>query len=87
MNKDLSSFRAEIDLLDQQLWEIIGKRKELARQIGQWKKLHGEAIVQAARWQEVKDHCHRMAKAQGVSPECVEEVMEALHKESIRVES
>lgn len=87
MNSELASLRAEIDLLDEQLWEIIGKRKDVARQIGQWKKLHGLPIVQAARWQEVKLHCYRLAEAQGVSHECVEEVMEALHKESIRVES
>ena len=87
MNSELSSLRAEIDLLDEQLWEIIGKRKDVARQIGQWKKLHGQPIVQAARWQEVKDRCHRLAEAQGVSSDCVEEVMQALHQESVRVES
>ncbi len=87
MSKELKELRAEIDHLDAELWEIIGKRRDVARQVGEWKKLHGETILQAARWQEVKDHCHRLAAAQGLSPECVEEVMEALHRESLRVES
>jgi len=85
--KELSSLRAEIDQLDEQLWEIIAQRVDVAREIGEWKRAHGEQIVQAERWQQVIEHCLAQGKQYGLSEELIREVMEALHKESVRVES
>lgn len=87
MGKDLTSLREKIDQLDEQLWEIIGKRVDVARQIGEWKRTHGEPVVQAQRYQQVLDHCLTHGKQYGLSEEVIVEVMEALHKESVRVES
>ncbi|MBR6550321.1 MAG: chorismate mutase [Paludibacteraceae bacterium] len=85
--KDLQVLRAEIDQLDEQLWEIIGKRADVVRQVGEWKHLHGEQVVQPERWQQVIEHCLAQGKQYGLSEELIREVMEALHKESVRVES
>ena len=85
--KDLQVLRAEIDQLDKQLWEIIGQRAELVRQIGEWKRQHGEQVVQPERWQQVVEHCIAQGKQHGLSETVIREVMEALHKESVRVES
>ena len=85
--KELSSLRAEIDHLDEQLWEIIGKRVDVARQIGEWKHQHNEPIVQAQRYHEVLEHCRTVGLQYGLSDKVINEVMAALHKESIRVES
>ena len=85
--KDLQSLRTEIDQLDEQLWEIIGQRAELVRQIGEWKRQHGEQVVQPKRWQQVLQHCQVLAERHGLSEALVREVMEAIHKESVRIES
>ena len=85
--KDLQSLRTEIDQLDEQLWEIIGQRAEFVRQIGEWKRQHGEQVVQPERWQQVIEHCLAQGKQYGLSEELIREVMEALHKESVRIES
>ena len=85
--KELSSLRAEIDHLDEQLWTIIGKRVDVARQIGEWKHEHSEPIVQAQRYHEVLEHCRKVGLQYELSDKVINEVMEALHKESIRVES
>ena len=85
--KDLASLRAEIDLLDEQLLMIIGKRVDVARQIGEWKREHDEPIVQAQRYQQVLERCQQLGRQYGLSETVIREVMEALHKESIRVES
>ena len=87
MDKDLSSLRSEIDQLDEQLWEIIGKRVNVARQIGEWKRINKEPVIQAQRYQDVLAHCHRVGRQYGVREELVNEVMQALHQESVRVES
>ena len=85
--RDLQSLREEIDQLDEQLWEVIGKRADVVRQIGEWKRLHGEQIVQPERWQEVLQHCQSVADKHGLSETVIQEVMEAIHNESVRIES
>ena len=85
--KDLASLREEIDQLDERLWEIIGQRADVVRQIGEWKRLHGEQVVQPERWQEVLQHCQSVANQYGLSETVVQEVMEAIHNESVRIES
>lgn len=85
--RDLASLREEIDQLDEQLWEVVGKRADVVRQIGEWKRLHGEQVVQPERWQEVLQHCQSIADKYGLSETIVQEVMEAIHNESVRIES
>ena len=85
--KNLQSLRAEIDQLDEQLWDIIAQRVNVAREIGEWKRTHGEQILQPERWQQVLGHCHNLAEQHRLSETLIREVMEALHKESVRVES
>ena len=85
--KDLASLREEIDQLDEQLWEVIGKRADVVRQIGEWKRQHGEQVIQPERWQEVLQHCQSVADKHGLSETVIQEVMEAIHNESVRIES
>ena len=85
--RDLQSLREEIDQLDEQLWEVIGKRADVVRQIGEWKRQHGEQVIQPERWQEVLQHCQSVADKHGLSETVVQEVMEAIHNESVRIES
>ena len=85
--RELASLREEIDQLDEQLWEVIGKRADVVRQIGEWKRLHGEQVLQPERWQEVLQHCQSIADKYGLSETVVHEVMEAIHNESVRIES
>ena len=85
--KDLASLREEIDQLDEQLWEVIGKRADVVRQIGEWNRQHGEQVIQPERWQEVLQHCQSVADKHGLSETMVHEVMEAIHNESVRIES
>ena len=85
--KDLSSLRAEIDHLDKQLWEIIAQRMDIAREIGEWKHTHGEPVLQSNRYQQVLDQCLQWGREKGISEDTVREVMEALHKESVSVQS
>ena len=85
--KELNTLRAEIDQIDQQLWEMIGKRVNLAREIGEWKRAHNEPVIQPQRFQEVLEHCRQIGEQHGLSEQVISEVMNALHKESVRVES
>ena len=85
--RELASLRHEIDQLDEQLWEIIGRRVDVARQIGDWKRVHGAPVLQPARYQQVLDQALVWGAEKGLSEDVIREVMEALHKDSVRVES
>ena len=85
--KELTSLRNEIDLLDQQLWDIIAQRVDIARKIGEWKHTHGQQVLQPERYQQVLNQCLTRGKQHGLSETLIHEVMAALHKESVRVES
>lgn len=85
--KELSSLRTKIDQLDKQLWDIITQRVNTAREIGEWKRENGEQVLQPERYQQVLNRCLELGKQQGLSETLIREVMEALHKESVRVES
>jgi chorismate mutase len=85
--RDLTSLRTEIDQLDKQLWEIIGKRMDVVRAVGEWKRTHGEDILQPQRYQQVVENCVAYGQKHGLSEKFVREVMEIIHNESVRVES
>lgn len=58
---ELNWLRAEIDELDEHLWDTIAARMEVSQRIGAWKKAHGVAPLQPERYQEIvekiKDRC------------------------------
>ena len=85
--KDLASLREEIDQLNEQLWEIIGKRADVVRQIGEWKRLHSEQIVQPERWQQVLKHCQQKAIEYNLIPGMVRQIMQIIHDESVKIQS
>ncbi len=85
--KDLASLREEIDQLDEQLWEVIGKRADVVRQIGEWKHQHGEPVLQPERWQQVLQHCKFIAEQHGLDEAFVQEVMQTIHNKSVRMQS
>ena len=49
-NKELSNLRAQIDIIDNQLLETLGKRMKLAEGIGTLKSKHNVAVLQSSRW-------------------------------------
>ena len=52
-DKELAWWRAEIDELDDQLWETIARRMEVSERIGEWKKEHGVQALQPQRYAEI----------------------------------
>jgi chorismate mutase len=85
--RDLASLREEIDQLDEQLWEVIGKRAEIVRQIGEWKRLHSEQVLQPQRYEQVLKHCQQKAIEYNLPPEMVEKIMQIIHDKSVKMQS
>lgn len=82
----LKSKRAEIDSLDKQLFEVLGARERVVKAIGVYKAQKNIPSLQAARFQQVLDKGIEAGKREGLSAEFVTELLNAIHKESLRIE-
>ena len=86
LNK-LEELRDTIDAIDKDLLNLIAKRMEIAKEIGQYKKENNITILQSGRWQDlVKDRIDE-GKKKGLSEEFVETYLQAIHGESIRLQN
>lgn len=79
----LEELRRQIDALDFEMVEIFARRMEIAREIGEYKKENGVAILQMERWQEVFQTRSKRLKELGLTPQFSMDLLTAIHKESI----
>lgn len=82
-NKELSNLRAQIDIIDNQLLETLGKRMKLAEEIGALKSKHNVAVLQSSRWNEILGRMILEGETKGLSEEFVLRMFKAIHQESI----
>lgn len=80
----LEALREQIDLLDHKLIQVLAQRMELSHRIGEHKRDSNIAILQPARWNYILEDRHALALARGLGVDFVRELLQAIHKESIR---
>jgi chorismate mutase len=85
-DKTLEINRAKIDSLDKRLIEVLGERERAVKEIGIYKAKNNIPSLQAARFQQVIDKGIEAGKKENLSPEFITEVLNAIHKESLRIE-
>ena len=76
--------RTLIDQLDTQTLALLGQRMDAVRQIGWQKKERNIAVLQIERWLHVRKTALAKADATQLSTEFVEDLINEIHKESIR---
>jgi len=79
----LDNLRAQINVVDGQLIELLGKRMKVADQIGQLKKDKNVAILQSKRWNEILGNMILEGESRGLSEEFILKMFKAIHQESI----
>jgi len=79
----LASFREQINQLDAEIMQLLGRRMGVAEKIGQYKKENDITILQTARWNDVLDRALRQGQSVGLTPGFVEQYLAAVHLESI----
>ena len=82
-SEELNWLRAEIDELDERLWDTIAARMEVSERIGTWKKAHGVAPLQPERYQQIKSKVESQ-KSKALSAEFALRLWELIHQESLR---
>lgn len=81
---ELNWLRAEIDELDDRLWDTIAARMDVSQRIGEWKKAHGVTPLQPERYQHILAQRQEWAQKNGIDAAFVERVFSAIHEQSLQ---
>lgn len=79
----LETRRTRIDLIDDQIIELLGKRMKIVDDIGVLKKENNVAILQVNRWNQILKRMILQGKQNQLSEEFVLSIYKAIHQESI----
>ena len=82
-NNELNNLRAQIDVVDNQLIDLLGKRMKVADGIGELKKQKNVAVLQSKRWNEILGKMVMEGDEKGLSEEFILRMFKAIHQESI----
>jgi chorismate mutase len=79
----LHKMREEINTLDDNILELIGKRMAVAEDIGLIKKKQNMPILQIGRWHEILNQSVAKGNQLGLSNDFINKYLDAIHIESI----
>jgi len=82
-NTEMIKLRANIDVADSKLLEILGNRMKVAEKIGALKKEKNVAVLQNKRWNEILGKMILEGEEKGLSEEFILRLFKAIHQESI----
>lgn len=80
---ELNWWRAEIDELDDRLWEILSARMEISERIGAWKKANAIAPLQPERYQQIVERIKSRAESEE-SKNFMLHVWDLIHEQSLK---
>ena len=80
---ELNNLRVQIDVIDQTLLDTLGKRMNVALEIGTLKKSNNVAVLQNKRWNEILGKMILEGQERQLSEEFILRVFKAIHQESI----
>ena len=82
-NTKMIKLRANIDIFDIKLLEILGNRMKISEQIGALKKENNVAVLQIKRWNEILEKMLLNGHEKQLSDEFILRFFKAIHQESI----
>ncbi|MEN1784120.1 MAG: bifunctional 3-deoxy-7-phosphoheptulonate synthase/chorismate mutase type II [Bacteroidota bacterium] len=82
-NAQLVNLRTQIDVLDNELIDLLGKRMKVSDGIGALKKMRNVAVLQSNRWNAILGNMILEGEQRGLSEEFVLRMFKAIHQESI----
>ena len=82
----LEDLRKEIDKCDKKIVELLVKRFEIVKQIGEFKKQNNIPVIDNNRFQKVLEKVENIASIQGISKDFIKEIYNFIHKYSCELE-
>jgi chorismate mutase len=90
-NKDfkneLEGIRDQIDETDKELLEVLSRRLELVKKVGQYKKDRNVAIFQLERWNKIIENRPLWGEKMNLHADFVKSIYQDIHDESIRIQT
>lgn len=83
----LDILRAQIDKIDEELIDKLSVRMGIADEIGVYKKENNVTILQLERWKRILQNVKNQGSYLGLSNEFIEKLYNAIHDESIRIQT
>ena len=84
--EQLSTFRRELDDLDERLMVLLAERFEICRRVAAYKARTGTPMMQPRRVAQVKEAARIRAVATGLSEQFAQELYDAIISEACRLE-
>lgn len=81
---ELDSLRAEIDQIDSEIIELLAKRMDVSKRIGEYKKAHNMMVVQLGRHDKIMKERTEMGEKLGLPAPFIGRIMSAIHEESVK---
>ena len=82
----LQNNRIKIDSIDKKIIALLGERERVVKEIGIYKAENNIPALQADRFKQVLEKTVEAGKQEGLSATFITELMNAIHKESLRIE-
>jgi chorismate mutase len=83
----LELLRNRIDALDRELLETLSSRMEIARQIGQYKKVNNVTAFQVGRFSELMEKRMKLGEQLNLNPHLVQQLFQYIHEDSVRMQT
>ncbi|QHI70016.1 bifunctional 3-deoxy-7-phosphoheptulonate synthase/chorismate mutase type II [Tichowtungia aerotolerans] len=80
----LHELREQVDGLDSQLLDVLSKRMDIVRKMGEIKTAQNVSTFQPGRWKEIVEDRVRKGAGLELSEDFILQVMQSIHEESIR---
>ena len=80
----LRELRAEVDALDHNVIDLLGRRMDIVKQMGQLKRDREVSTLQPNRWQEILASRLEEGRDAGLDDAFLFQMFEAIHEEAIR---
>lgn len=86
-NDELEELRGKIDSVDDNLLELLARRMEISREIGEYKRKHRIPVLQMERYNDLMDRRVEEGKEMGLTPEFVRHLLALIHEESVKIQT
>lgn len=86
MNKNLEELRQILDEIDSKLIELLGKRTDVVREIGAFKKVNGIGLVNEERKKRVLETRKKLGEKYNLDGVFMEKLYKLIHDYSVDVE-
>lgn len=83
---NIDQLRAQIDILDENIINILSQRMRISRKIGEYKKDNNVAILQTGRWDAVLAEAIRKGTGLGLDEDFIRTVFTAIHNASVNAQ-